>query len=139
MRNKLLLTILTPEKTVFSDKEVDSVVIPAAGGEMGVLPGHAPFAVQLREGALHYRDGRHRELFSISGGFAEIGGDKVLILAEEAELAKEIDVERARQAYQKAKAALAMRGADLDLDAAQAALRRAVARIRIAELKKKHK
>lgn len=118
---------------------VDFVTIPAVGGEMGVLPGHAPFVVQLTEGVLKYREDHKRDAFAVFSGFAEIHENKVLVLAEAAELAKEADEERARQAYQQAKEVLAMRGKDLDLDAAQAALRRAVVRMKIAEYKKKHK
>lgn len=139
MDDKLLLTILTPERSFLADKEVDFVSFPAFDGEMGVLPGHASFVVQLKEGVLRYRDGHKKELFSVLSGFAEVHKNKVLILAEGAELAKEIDEERARQAYQKAKDVLAMRGKDLDLDAAQAALRRAIVRMKIAELKKRYK
>ena len=139
MKNKLLLTILTPEKAVLTDKPVDFVAIPAFGGEMGVLPGHASFVVQLREGVLKYKDEHKREMFAVLNGFAEVHADKVLILAEAAEFAKEVDEERARQDYQKAKENLAMRVKDLDLDAAQAALRRAVLRIKIAEFRKKYK
>ena len=138
MGDKLLLTILTPEKSFLADKEVDFVSFPAFDGEMGVLPGHASFVVQLKEGALKYRDGHKKEIFAVLSGFAEVHKNKVVILAEEAEFAKEISEERARQAYQKAKDALAMRGKDMDLDAAQAALRRAVVRLKIAELKKRH-
>jgi len=139
MPNKLLLTILTPEKAFLTDKEVDFVSVPAFEGEMGIMPGHISFVVQLKEGALRYKDGHKKEVFAVLSGFAEVCGNKVLILAEEAELAREINEERARQAYQKAKDALAMRGKDMDLDAAQAALRRAVARLKIAELKKRYK
>ncbi len=139
MENKLLLTILTPEKPVLTDKPVDFVSIPAFGGEMGVLPGHASFVVQLKEGVLKYKDEHKKEVFAVLNGFAEIHKDKVLILAEAAELAKEVDEERARQSYQKAKETLAMRGKDLDLDAAQAALRRAVIRLKIAEFRKRYK
>ncbi|HCC47907.1 MAG TPA: ATP synthase F1 subunit epsilon [Elusimicrobia bacterium] len=138
-KKRLLLTIVTPEKTVLSDKPVDFVTIPAAGGEMGVLPGHAPQVAQLREGMMHYRDGHHKEVFAVLNGFAEIYRDKVLVLAEAAELAKEVSEERARQALQKAKDTLAMRGADLDLDEANAALRRAAVRLKVAEFRKKHK
>ena len=138
MANKLLLTILTPEKAFLTDKEADFVSIPAFGGEMGILPGHISFVVQLKEGVLKYRDGHKKEIFAVLSGYAEVDKNKVLILAEEAELAKEIDEESARQAYQKAKDALAMRGKDMDLDAAQAALRRAVVRMKIAELRKRY-
>jgi len=139
MADKLRLTILTPEKSFLTDKEVDFVSIPAFDGEMGILPGHASFVVQLKEGVLKYKDEHKKEAFAVLSGFAEVDKNKVLILAEEAELAKEIDEERARQAYQKAKDALAMRGKDMELDAAQAALRRAIVRIKIAEFRKRHK
>ena len=139
MENKLLLTILTPEKSVLTDKPVDFVSIPAFGGEMGVLPGHASFVVQLKEGVLKYKDEHRREMFAVLNGFAEVHADKVLILAEAAEFAREVNEERARQAYQKAKETLAMRGKDMDLDAAQAALRRAVIRLKIAEFRKRYK
>ena len=138
-KKHLLLTIVTPEKTILSDKPVESVTIPAFGGEMGVLPGHASFVVQLMEGILHYREGQHKEIFAVLNGFAEIHKDKVLILAESAELAKEVDEERARQAHQKAKELLAIRDADLDLEEASAALRRAAVRLKVAEFKRKHK
>lgn len=106
---------------------------------MGVLPGHASFVVQLKEGVLQYAEGARKEVFAVLNGFAEIHLDTVLILAEAAELAKEVNEERARQDYQKARETLAMRGADMDLDSAQAALRRAAVRMKIAEIRRKHK
>jgi F-type H+-transporting ATPase subunit epsilon len=138
-KKQLLLTIVTPEKTVVADKAVDFVTVPALGGEMGVLPGHAPFVAQLKEGMMHYREGHHREVFAVLSGFVEIFSDRVLVLAEGAELAKEVDEERARQALRKAKDKLAVRGADLDLDEANAALRRAAVRLKVAEYKRRHK
>ncbi|OIO04909.1 MAG: ATP synthase F1 subunit epsilon [Elusimicrobia bacterium CG1_02_56_21] len=138
-KNHLLLTIVTPEKTVLSDKPVEAVTIPACGGEMGVLPGHASFVVQLKEGLMHYKEGQHKEVFAVLSGFAEIHQDKVMVLAEAAELSREVDEERARQAYQKAKQSLAVQGADLDLDEANAALRRAAVRLKLAEFRRTHK
>lgn len=138
-KKHLLLTIVTPEKTVVSDKPVESVTIPAFGGEMGILPGHASFVVQLVEGILHYSEAHHKEVFAVLNGFAEVHKDKVIVLAESAELAKEVDEERARQAYQKAKEVLVMRTGDLDLDEAGAALRRAAVRLKVAEFRRKHK
>lgn len=139
VKKNLLLTLVTPDTTVLSGYPVDFVTIPAVGGEMGILPGHASFAVQLKEGVLQYSQGQNTEAFAVLAGFAEIHLDRVLILAEAAELAKEVDEERARQDYQKARENLAMRGADLDLDSAQAALRRAAVRMKIAEIRRKHK
>jgi len=138
-KKQLLLTIVTPEKTVVADRAVDFVTVPALGGEMGVLPGHAPFVAQLKEGIMHYREGHHKEVFAVLSGFVEIFRDRVLVLAEGAELAKEVDEERARQALQKAKDKLAVHGADLDLDEANAALRRAAVRLKVAEYKRRHK
>ncbi len=138
-KKQLLLTIVTPEKTVLYAKPVGFVSLPAVDGEMGVLPSHASFVVELKEGLMHYKDGPRKEVFSVLSGFAEIHKNKVLVLAEAAELLKEISEERARQAYQKAKETLAIRGADLDLDEAQAALRRAAVRIKASEFKRKHK
>lgn len=138
MANKILLTILTPEKAVLTDHPVDFVSIPAFGGEMGVLPGHESFVAQMKEGMLKYKEGNKREVFSVLSGFVEINKDRVLVLAEAAELAKEVDEERARQAYQKAKETLVTRGGDMDLDEASAALRRAVVRLKVAEFRRKH-
>jgi F-type H+-transporting ATPase subunit epsilon len=134
---KLLLSIITPERVLIENKEADFIVLPAYEGEMGILPGHISFIVELKEGILRYKDMQKEETFAVMGGFTEIYKNKVLVFAEAGELAKEINEERARQSYQKAKDALAMRGADIDLDSAQAALRRAAARLRIAELRKR--
>jgi len=136
-QSRLLLTIVTPEKTVLDAKAVDSVTLPAFGGEMGILPGHASYVLQLKEGILRYRDGTHKEVFAVLSGFAEIHHNKVMVLAEAAELAEEVNEERARQAHKKAKENINVRGADLDLDEANAALRRAAARLKAAEYRAK--
>lgn len=140
MENRqLLLTLVTPEKTVLADKPVDFAVVPAVGGELGVLPGHAPEVVQLKEGLLRYSSGKDKEVFAVLSGFAEICADRVLVLAEAAELAKEIDEERARQAWRKAKDAIAVKGEQVDIDEAQAALKRAAVRLKLAEYRKKQR
>ena len=84
---------MIPEKTVLSGR---AVTIPAFGGEMGILPGHASFVAQLKEGLLHYRVDGRREVFAVLSGFAEIHRDKVSVLAEAAEIAEEVNEERAR-------------------------------------------
>ena len=139
MKSKLSLSIITPEKTALTNKEVSFVSLPAFEGELGVLPGHISTVVQLKEGLLRYKSGHEHGDFSVLGGFAEINKNKVLVLAEAAELAREIDEERARQAYREAKDALNVKGDDLDLDSAQAALRRAAVRLKIAEYHRKHR
>lgn len=136
-KKRLRLDIVTPEKPYLQDREVDFVTLPAENGEMGVLPGHAPFAVQLRPGALRYKDGSSEETFAVMGGFAEIYRDKVSVFAEAAELARELDEERARQEYANAKAALSAHAPDMDLEIAQASLKRAAVRLKIAELRRK--
>lgn len=138
-KKKLLLTIVTPEKTVFAAHPADFVAIPALEGEVGVLPGHTAMVVQLREGILRYFSGQEKNAFAVLSGFAQVSGDKVLVLAEAAELATEINEERARQAWRKAKDIITMKGDQMDLDEAQAALKRAAVRMKLAEFRRKHK
>ena len=127
------LEIVTPERLAFSD-EVDSVVLPGSEGELGVLPHHAPLVSTLGIGELRIRKGGNEELFAIAGGFLQVRPDKVVVMAETADLAAEIDLEKARQAREEAERALEtgyQEGADLA--AARAALQQALLRIRVAE------
>ncbi len=132
MAAHLKLVIVTPEKPVL-DTEADFVALPAYEGEMGVLPGHVPALVQLTEGVLRYKRGEQESTFAIMAGYAEVIDDEVSVFAEAAELAAEIDEEHARQSLQKAKSILASRGTekDLDVDAANAAMRRAFTRLKV--------
>jgi F-type H+-transporting ATPase subunit epsilon len=138
-QKKISLSIITPERVVLPETHVNCVSLPAFGGEMGILPGHASFVVQLKEGVLRYHDGIKAEIFSVLSGYAEIHRDKVTVLAEAAELAEEINEERARQSETQAKEKLLGRDKDLDLDEATAALRRAGARMKAARLHSKDK
>jgi F-type H+-transporting ATPase subunit epsilon len=129
----LQLEIVTPEKLAFSD-EVDSVVLPGSQGELGVLPHHAPLVSTLGIGELRIRKGNQEETFAIAGGFLQVRPDKVVVMAETADMASEIDLEKARQAREEAERALETgyrEGADLA--AARAALQQALLRIRVAE------
>ncbi|MEA3306346.1 MAG: ATP synthase F1 subunit epsilon [Elusimicrobiota bacterium] len=137
MKEKILLSIVTPEKVYLSEGKVDFVALPASQGEMGILPGHISYVVHLKDGFLRYSSQEGEEMFAILGGFAQVDKNKVIVLAEGAELTKEMDEETARQEYQKAKDALATPSADIDLDAANAALRRSSLRIKALELKGK--
>ncbi len=139
MKEKIILSIVTPEKVYLSEGKVDFVALPASEGEMGILPGHISFVVQLKDGFLRYSSEEGEEMFAILGGFAQVDKNKVIVLAEGAELTKEIDEETARQEYQKAKDALLAKGADIDLDAANAALRRSSLRIKALEIKGKQR
>ena len=127
----LTLELVTPEKVAMS-AQADAVVLPAFEGEMGVLPDHAPFLVQLKMGEVRVTRGGETTRFAVSGGFAEVRDNKVSLFAETAELAGEIDAERARQALEKAKGDLVRKDIDpLTLAAAEAAMRRAQVRLKV--------
>ena len=101
----LLLEIVTPERQVFSE-EVDSVVCPGIEGELGVLPHHAPLLTTLGVGELRIRRGGEEEFFAIAGGFLQVRPDKVVVMAETADMASEIDLEKAQEARREAERAL---------------------------------
>ena len=133
----LLLEIVTPERQVFSD-QVDSVVVPGAEGELGVLPHHAPLVSTLGVGELRIRKGGSEESFAIVGGFLQVRPDKVVVMAETADIASEIDIAKAEEARREAERALEggyQEGADLA--AARAALQQALLRIRVAERRRR--
>jgi len=133
----LTFEMVTPERVALS-RPADFVVLPAFKGEMGVLPGHEPFIVQLQPGELRVIADAELISFSISGGFAEILGDRVSVFAETAEMASEIDEERARQGLEKAKAALRRpKDSLLSVEQAAAMIKREAARLRVAGLKRR--
>jgi F-type H+-transporting ATPase subunit epsilon len=127
------LEIVTPERLVYED-EVDSVNVPGIEGELGILPHHAPLVSILGVGELRIRKGGQEESFAIVGGFLQVRPDKVVVLAETADISSEIDLEKAQEARREAEKALESgyhEGADLA--AARAALQQALLRIRVAE------
>jgi F-type H+-transporting ATPase subunit epsilon len=129
----LLLDIVTPERLVYSD-EVDSVVCPGTDGEIGVLPHHAPLLATLGFGELRIRKGTEEEYFAIAAGFLQVLPDRVVVMAETADLASEIDLERAEEARRKAQHTLEAGYMEpADLARARASLQKALLRIRIAE------
>ncbi len=130
----LLLEIVTPERLAYSDT-VDAVNLPGIEGELGVLPHHAPLVSMLGVGELRIRKGGAEEVFAIVGGFLQVRPDKVVVMAETADMASEIDLEKAQQARREAEQALegAARTDAVDLSAARAALQQALLRIRVAE------
>jgi F-type H+-transporting ATPase subunit epsilon len=135
MTEKLFLEVVTPQKAIVSE-EAEIVVAPGSEGEFGALKGHTTFLTSLKIGTLRYKDvnGKERYLF-INGGFAEVLPDKVTILAESAERRKNIDVERATKAKERAEKRLAAKAADTDLVRAEVALRRALYRLNIKHTK----
>jgi F-type H+-transporting ATPase subunit epsilon len=134
MAGNIRLEIVTPEKYVV-DEEAQIVVAPGSLGEFGVLIGHTPFLTTLKTGSMHYTDANGAEKFLfVSGGFAEALPDKVTILAESAERRKDIDIERAKAAMERAQDRLSQTQADdIDFSRAKAALERALYRIRLVE------
>src|ERR1051325_1338717 len=107
------LTIVTPERAIVHEK-VDELQIPGAGGYFGVLPGHAPLFSELKIGEVSYRQGSRWFYVSVAWGFVEVQSDQVRILAETAERAHEIDVDRATRAKQRAEQRIAKGGDDGD-------------------------
>ena len=132
MAEKILLEIVTPERKVLSEM-VDIVMAPGELGEFGVLPGHIPFLCKLKIGELRYRVGAVSRHVAIMGGYAEVLNNQVTILAAAAEAAIEIDVIRAKAARERAERRIAETRDKLEFARAQAALQRAMARLRVAE------
>ena len=129
----LHLDIVTPERLVYSD-DVDEVVCPGSEGELGILPHHAPLVSSLGVGELRLKKGGLVDTFAIAGGFLQVRPDRVVVLAETADMASEIDLQRAHEARQEAERTLEMPGTTpADLAAARAALQTALLRIRVAE------
>lgn len=134
MAGNILLEVVTPEKSVVNE-EARIVMAPGVLGEFGVLIGHTPFMTALKIGTVKYKDvkGDERCVF-VSGGFAEALPDKVTILAESAERRCDIDIERAKEAMERAQKRLSdeQRKQEIDFTRAKAALERAIERIRVA-------
>jgi len=129
----LLLDIVTPERLVYAD-EVDEVICPGSEGELGVLPHHAPLLTTLGFGELRIKKGAEVEHFAIAGGFLQVRPDRVVVMAETAEMASEIDLERAEEARREAQRALESGFVEpSDLARARASLEKALLRIRVAE------
>ena len=101
----LTLEIVTPEASVYSDT-IDSVVIPTAEGEVGILPGHVPLLTQVDYGELRVVKGNSAQMLVVGGGFAQVVGDKVSILAESAITEEKIDENAVEAAMKRAEEAL---------------------------------
>lgn len=132
------LEIVTAEGTVFAD-DVNEVVAWGIEGQLGILPHHAPLMTMLQPGDLLIKKDNEEHYLAISGGFLEVRPDKVIILADACERAEEIDIERAEAARRRADEILKTRPPDVDTAAAEAALRRSLARIRTAEKRRRKK
>ena len=126
----LMLEVVTPERAVVRESVVE-VQLPGRAGYLGILPGHTPLLTELATGALSYRQGAQTRRLAVSGGFAEVLPDRVIVLAEVAERAEEIDAARARTALAAAEKQLAG-GAGTDWEAVQQAIARARTRLAVA-------
>ncbi len=130
------LSIVTPEKSYF-EGEIKSLVVPGTEGYLGILSQHAPLITALMPGKIEFRDEHDQVcIMAVSGGFLEVSNNLATILADTVEKAEEIDIERARAAYEREKKRLISAGAgetDIDLPSVRAALARAANRIKIYE------
>ena len=129
MASTIRLELVTPERLVLSD-EVDEVVLPGYEGEFGVLPEHTQLLAILNIGMTWYRKGSAITRVALGGGFAEVNHDRVVVMADTAERAEEIDVERAQRARDRAEARLKELSLDDETYAkAYAELQRALVRM----------
>ena len=129
------MQIVTAEREVFADDTVDMVVAPGAEGVVGILPRHAPLLTTLNPGVVRIKRGGAEEAMAVGGGFLQVARDQVLILADTAERADEVDEARAEDARRRARETLAhaiSSGQRLQAEAARVALRREEARIHVA-------
>ena len=122
---KLQVEIVTGERVVFQDQDVDMVIAPGADGALGILPRHAALFSLLAAGEMVVRKGTDEQQLAVFGGFLEVVNNRVLILADTAERIEEIDVERAEQARERAEKALQEASSAIEIEAALASLRRA--------------
>ena len=128
----LQLLLVTPERRLV-DEVVDELQLPGLEGYLGILAGHAALLTELGVGEMNYRRGNETHYATVIGGYAEVLPDRVTVLAEIAERAEEIDMDRARTARERAEKRLAKAGdPDTDWSRAAAALKRAVVRLQVA-------
>jgi F-type H+-transporting ATPase subunit epsilon len=139
LASSIRLEIVTPESVIYSD-EVDAVVAPGIEGQLGILPHHAPLITMLQTGELRVRKGDEETCMAIYGGFLEVRPDRVIILADAAERAEEIDIARAEEAKRRAEQQMASRVlSEVDRAQAEAALRHSLVQLKVGERKRKRK
>ena len=127
----LLFEIVTAERLV-SSEEVSVVVAPGVDGELAVLPRHAPLLTALRPGEIRVVKDGEESYIAVSGGFMEVMGNKVTILADTAERAEEIDLQRSEEALKRAQERVAASATEADLERAMSEMRRSQARLKVA-------
>lgn len=132
----LKLDIVTAERAIYSD-DVDVVVAPGVEGQLGILPHHAPLMTILQPGELLVRKGGEEVVMAITGGFMEVRYDSVVILADAAERAEQIDIARAEAARKRAEERLISHASQVDTARAHAAMSRALVRLKVVEQRRK--
>ncbi|WP_274654297.1 F0F1 ATP synthase subunit epsilon [Paenibacillus humicola] len=123
-----LLEIVTPERIVYA-KDVNMVIVKGAAGELGILANHIPLVTPLKIAPVTVKRDNAMDFIAVNGGFIEVRKDKVVILAESAELPEDIDVDRAELARQRAEQRISGGGGEIDVKRAEAALHRALNRL----------
>ena len=135
MAQQIALEVVTPNGAVVNE-DVDIVNAPGYGGDFGVLANHAPFLSTIKIGILTYETGKTRESLMISGGFCEVSNNKITFLVESAEFGKQIDVDRALKAKERAEKRLTQAASSddsINVARAEAALQRAIARLKLSK------
>lgn len=130
---KLNVEVVTGERIVFSEDDVDMVIAPGADGTLGILPRHAPLISTLTLGEMRVKKAGQEESLFVAGGFIEVAHDTVRVLADTAERSEEIDLARAQAARDRAESRVASRASEIDLARAEASLRRSLVRLRIGQ------
>ncbi len=127
------LSIVSPARVLY-EQDVLSIQVPGSEGYLGVLSHHAPLITSLKPGKITIHESETKErIAAVSGGFMEVSDNTATILADSVEFVEEIDVARARSAYERAKKRIGLKSSEVDLDRAEAALRRAENRLKLAE------
>ena len=134
---KLSIELVTGERVVYKQDDVDMVVAPGAEGTLGILPNHAALISLLDSGELRVKKGGQEESLVVFGGFIEVVDNRVIVLADTAERASEIDLDRAEQARLRAEEAIRRQQDQIDIAEADAALRRAALRLRIGQRRRR--
>ncbi len=125
--------LVTADRVLATEEDVDAVTAPGTEGQLGVLPRHVPLITTLKAGELRIRKGGQETYFAVSGGFMEVTPDKVLVLADSAERSDEIDIARAEEARRRAQERVERNADGVDTARANAAMQRALIRLRVGE------
>lgn len=137
---KLSVEIVTAERQVYAEQDVDMIVAPGAEGTVGILPRHAPLLTTLRPGVIRIKKDGDETAMAVNGGFFQVSANRVLVLADVAEREDEIDEARAEEARRRAEAALteaARTGTAAQVEAARTALRLSLARVQVAQRRRR--